>query len=1300
WKFPVNYLRSESCEKCWNLDAEFSKSKQAYNDLLNKYSQLEKYCISFKVSMQLKQEVFQNDESCVCQNAPEIPEYFKKNDLKAQLKGKDTTICKLKDTIKSLRKNNKEEIIDHDRCDLETINEELENSVAKSKPLGNTKNNRISQPSSSNKINKLEDQPRSVKTRKNNKNHVMHVKCDDHVMQSMSNANSVSVSINNVPVKNTVNDVKSDCLCAICGVDILFGSRDTNLYTISLDDMLKSSSVCLFLKLQRLRAGYGTDGYLISTLTKDEAPAAIIKCIKNIQVRLNAIVWNVRTDNGTEFASQTLREFYENVEISHQTSVARTPQQNVQEAAAPRVEVLADSPVSISISQDASSTSIPSSQEQQHSLIISQGVEESPKTPTFHDDPLNESPHDSTSQGSSSNVIQIHTLFKHLGRWTKDHPIANVISDPSRSIKTDEFGRVLKNKARLVAQGFRQEKGINFEESFAPIARIEAIHIFIANVTHKNINIYQMDVKTAFLRASSKKRSTFHNQKYLLTRITHRMSTSSKRLFTVSNKYHVHDSRAKLIDVRYDFIKELVENGIVELYFIYGAILPECLTSPAMKDSKAYKTYIGYATGTVPPKIARKFKKTSPSKKDNDLVSVDEEPVTKGKRIKRSVKKSSTKPTIGIVIREPLVETKSKRKEKLDVTRGKGIKLLSEVALTEETQIKEVRKKSLRDFYKLHPSGSGAVAKKPPRVDKITPHVISEGTGDKPGVPDVTNDESTESELESWGNDKEDKNDDNDSENEGNDDENKSDDDKTPSDSEKDLNYEQDTDGSESDSESDQQEYEEEVKDDDDEDDDDDDDDKSEGDEDRGMDDTTNQLSDDVQEKLNQVNLEKASSQPQSTYEVATTLIEFELKKILINKMNSSESYLTSPKHRECYDGLIKSYNLDKDFFSFYDVYSLKRSRQDKDKDEGPSAGSDRGFKKRKTSKDAEPTTSLKTKYSTSKSSKGTKSQPKSSGKTVHLEEPEFEVGDTDTPQGQEGNLGNDDVKPRKDYASRHAGSQNLHDLKNPLILTGMKTRLHRKDQHKNDFTSYILNGLKIENLNQDILLGPSFSLLKSTRSNYVELEYNFEEWYKVLSEKLDWDNPEGSDYPFDLSKPLPLLICGNRQSVPVKFFINNDLKYLQGGILTMTYTTSTIKTKSTQYDLPSTEDMVPNILSPVKLLMINMRYGGFHTREHNNQLTNLLRDDVADFEMALRMFTRSLVIQKQVEDLQLGVKSYQKQINVSFFARRHYQEYRHGVLAKEKIELIGKEKSLFYDQGHQQAAKGKEDAEEFGEIC
>ncbi|GJX43246.1 retrovirus-related pol polyprotein from transposon TNT 1-94 [Tanacetum coccineum] len=81
--------------------------------------------------MQLEQEVFQNDESFVSQNTVGIQEYFEINDWKARLQDKDTTICKLKDTIKSLSKNTKEENMNHDKCKLEPINEELENSVAK-----------------------------------------------------------------------------------------------------------------------------------------------------------------------------------------------------------------------------------------------------------------------------------------------------------------------------------------------------------------------------------------------------------------------------------------------------------------------------------------------------------------------------------------------------------------------------------------------------------------------------------------------------------------------------------------------------------------------------------------------------------------------------------------------------------------------------------------------------------------------------------------------------------------------------------------------------------------------------------------------------------------------------------------------------------------------------------------------------------------------------------------------------------------------------------------------------------------
>ncbi|GJV26687.1 retrovirus-related pol polyprotein from transposon TNT 1-94 [Tanacetum coccineum] len=148
--------------------------------------------------------------------------------------------------------------------------------------------------------------------------------------------------------------------------------------------------------------------------------------------------------------------------------------------------------------------------------------------PHLHDDPLHEYLHeDSTSQGSSSNVRPIHTPFESLGRWTKDHPIANVIKDPSRFVSTrkqlqndamwcysdafltslepNNFKQAMTEPSWIDAmqeeihEFERQEEGINFEESFASVARIEAIRIFVANTANKNMLIFQLDVKTAFL---------------------------------------------------------------------------------------------------------------------------------------------------------------------------------------------------------------------------------------------------------------------------------------------------------------------------------------------------------------------------------------------------------------------------------------------------------------------------------------------------------------------------------------------------------------------------------------------------------------------------------------------------------------------------------------------------------------------------------------------------------------------------------------------------------------------------------
>ncbi|GKF98505.1 hypothetical protein Tco_0297288 [Tanacetum coccineum] len=108
-----------------------------------------------------------------------------------------------------------------------------------------------------------------------------------------------------------------------------------------------------------------------------------------------------------------------------------------------------------------------------------------------------------------------------------------------------------------------------------------------------------------------------------------------------------------------------------EVSQVYGARLPESMTSPEMRETKAYKTYLGYATGATPPKIARKFKKASPSKKNINLnlVPVDNKPKSTKKKV--PAKKTIRKHTSGVVLRDTHVESLSKKKEKVKVDQGK-----------------------------------------------------------------------------------------------------------------------------------------------------------------------------------------------------------------------------------------------------------------------------------------------------------------------------------------------------------------------------------------------------------------------------------------------------------------------------------------------------------------------------------------------------------------------------------------------------------------------------------------------------
>nr|GEX68322.1 hypothetical protein [Tanacetum cinerariifolium] len=474
--------RSESCEMCLNLDADFSKSKQEYNDLLNNET---------KVAITPMNKI------------------------------KKVTFAEPIETSST-----DQETHDSNKPMLHSTGVKCSTSASGSKP-SESKNTNHSEPNHT---------WGSIATDIPSSSSLVMTGCPDCTMIARIMGYG-DYQLGNVVISRTKDEALAAIIKCIENIRVRLNATVWNVQTDNgiefVNQTLREFYENVGISHQTFVAHTPKQNVVVERFlkTKDEALAAIIKCIENIQVRLNATVWNVQTDNGIEFVNQTLREFYENVSISHQTFVAHTPKQNVvvesllypklffdlssiqqnfirayatqetrliirsrlwitvlsyqchedlgkfdakvdigifvgyapakkafriynrrtqiisetihvtfnelttmaskqfslgvglhvmtpatPKVAAPTAEVSANSSVSISISQDAPSISIPSSQVQEHCPIISQGFEESPKIQMFLDDPLNESLQDSPSQGSSSNVIQIHTPYKHIGR--------------------------------------------------------------------------------------------------------------------------------------------------------------------------------------------------------------------------------------------------------------------------------------------------------------------------------------------------------------------------------------------------------------------------------------------------------------------------------------------------------------------------------------------------------------------------------------------------------------------------------------------------------------------------------------------------------------------------------------------------------------------------------------------------------------------------------------------------------------------------------------------------------------------
>ncbi|GJX65955.1 hypothetical protein Tco_0300298 [Tanacetum coccineum] len=311
---------------------------------------------------------------------------------------------------------------------------------------------------------------------------------------------------------------------------------------------------------------------------------------------------------------------------------------------------------------------------------------------------------------------------------------------------------------------------------------------------------------------------------------------------------------------------------------------------------------------------------------------------------------------------------------------------------------------------------------------------------------------------------------------------------------------------------------------------------------------------------------------------------------------------------------------------------TIKNHKIQHDDDEDPSIRLNQGKKtKRIRTKESESSMKPSTTKETSKGKASSKSSK--TGKSATAQEPSNEpitevvMDDLETTANED--VVNDVDFPQDYLAPKTNKPSRRHDrnAKDPLIFDELMAI-------PIDFSKYAINRLQIDNLTQEILVGPDYNLLKGTCTSRIELEYNMEECYKALIERLDWNNPEGDPCPFDLTKPLPL----------------KDPK--------KKYTTSITKTKAARYEIVGIKDMVPTLwittkvgseivgieyMVPTLLSVVSVSVKKLHGYGYLEEI--LVR--IADRQVYNPSCLQKLIIKRQVEDLQLGVESYQKKLNI-----------------------------------------------------
>ncbi|GJV84087.1 hypothetical protein Tco_1523985 [Tanacetum coccineum] len=208
------------------------------------------------------------------------------------------------------------------------------------------------------------------------------------------------------------------------------------------------------------------------------------------------------------------------------------------------------------------------------------------------------------------------------------------------------------------------------------------------------------------------------------------------------------------------------------------------------------------------------------------------------------------------------------------------------------------------------------------------------------------------------------------------------------------------------------------------------------------------------------------------------------------------------------------------------------------------------------------------------------------------------------------------------------------------------------------DFSAFVMNQLKVDTLTPELLAGLTFELMKGSCKSLMELEYFFEEVYKANTDQLDWHNPEGQQYPHDMRNPLPLIPNSRgRCVIPFDHFINNDLGESARDVYSKRRIIAVTKLEIVDWHNYKHLDWITVRRDDDKLY--KFKESDFNRLQIQDikdmllllvqgKLTNLTVEERLAFNVCLRMFTRSVVIQRRVEDLQLGVESFQKKLNLT----------------------------------------------------